>query len=463
MLITAMQDEQARTANGAKTYSTSKNKVLDLFFAIGASRGQDITQLVLGAAEEDPELTAKVLLWARDVRGGAGERQLFRDSVAKLNDPYLIAQVLQKVPEVGRWDDLLVFLGTPQEPVVLDLLRQGLASENPLCAKWLPRPNKELCKRHKLWRKLGFLSPGAYRKRLARLTRVVETPMCDKEWSSIDFEKLTSLNHKRYASAFERNAPHYGEYVQRLTEGNAKVNAGAVYPYDVIELLNRGRNDLANAMWGSLPDFLEGNNERILPLVDVSGSMGCPAGDSKLTCMDVAISLGLYLSERAKGPFKDSFMTFSAKPTIQTVKGSLQGRYRGIYRSGWGFSTDLGANFELLLNTAVNKKVPKSEMPTMLIILSDMEFDDYDVSKPDQTAMKAIKARYKKAGYKIPKLVFWNLNARPGNVPVRAHSKSMAAVSGFSPSIMKSLLSGKDFSPEAIMLETLSDPRYSLG
>lgn len=464
MLIQAMQANQpASTLNGAKTHFTSKDPVVDLFFQFGASRFTDISVQVANAVSSDAVLTARLLLWGRDVREGAGERQLFRDNVKQLPQD-LQLQVLHKIPEIGRWDDLLIFLGTKLEVDALALIRNALREGNALCAKWMPRPNKYLGKH--LWHKLGYSSPKEYRKVLSRLTSVVETTMCEKKWDSIEFNKLTSMNHLKYSKAFKRNSESsYTKYKEALNKGTTTINAGAVYPHSVVQAIKQGDVDIANNMWKALPDYLEGNeDERILPLVDVSFSMTCPVGgDTSIRCMDVAIGLGLYLSERVKGGFHNAFMTFTSQPSIVYAQGDLATRYNAVAEAEWGGSTNILAAFERILTTAKSRKIPEHHMPTMLVVLSDMEFDSSSVAGKNLSAFRAAKKLYKEAGYELPKLVFWNLHGRAGNNPVRKDTSGTALVSGFSPSVMKGILGAKDFSPLSVMLETLMLPRYDLS
>lgn len=461
-LVQALQsNEPARTTNGSKTHATSKSQLVDLFFMFGASRGKDITGQVALAIDENPELATRLLLWGRDVRGGAGERTLFRDNVKQLPKD-LRLKVLHKIPEVGRWDDVLEFIGTDLELEALALIRTALKEGNGLCAKWMPRPDKPLGK--SLWHKLGYGSPKEYRKTLVGLTNVLETLMCAQKWDEIDFNKLTSMNHIKYPKAFRRHCEAaYTSYKESLDRGEAKVNTGAVYPHQVVQALKKGES-IAVPMWEGLPDYLEGSEERILPLVDVSYSMTVPAGgDASTTCMDVAIALGMYLSERVEGDFNGAFLTFSDNPQLVYAKGDLRARYSTVKNAHWGGSTNLDAAFHRILQTAVQNKTKKKHMPTMVIVLSDMEFNSYGVRGKDATTFKRIKAAYKEAGYKMPKLVFWNLNARNGNNPVRMDTTGTSLVSGFSPSIMKGILGAGEFTPYSVMLETIMNPRYDLS
>jgi hypothetical protein len=293
--------------------------------------------------------------------------------------------------------------------------------------------------------------------------------MCSKDWNSIDFGKLPSVASARYQKAFGKNAyESYSVYIASLVKGEAKINAGAVYPYDVTKSLNYGNASVANEQWKALPNYMEGTNDMILPVVDVSGSMSTPAGGSKtVSCMDVAISLGLYISERNVGPFKDAFITFSSQPQLQVLSGSLNDRYAQMARADWGMSTDLEATFKLILNQATKHKLSQDQMPNKILILSDMEFNAATgrgygrESHWNPTAQQMIEKMYSNAGYRVPQIVFWNIQSRNGGVPVAFDAKGTALVSGFSPAIMKSLLGGDIESPQQIMDKTILSERYA--
>jgi len=472
--LDALRQEDMVTENGMATNSTSLNACVDLFFNIGAMRGQDKQRLIATfskAFNEDPKRAMKLLFWARDVRGGAGERQVFKDILVYLaeNHDLVLRPNLHLIPEYGRWDDLLVLVGTYLEKEAMTLISDALINENGLCAKWMPRKGAVAEK----LRKFTGMSPKQYRKSLVGLTNVVETKMCAKDWNSIDFGKLPSVASARYQKAFGKNAyESYSAYIASLVKGEAKINAGAVYPYDVTKSLNYGNSSVANEQWKALPNYMEGANDMILPVVDVSGSMSCPAGGSKsVTCMDVAISLGLYISERNEGPFKDAFITFSSKPQLQVLSGSLNDRYTQMSNSDWGMSTDLEATFKLILDQATKHKLSQDKMPNKILILSDMEFNAAVYSGGystrlkggtwNPTAQQMIEQMYADAGYKVPQIVYWNIQSRNGGVPVAFDTQGTALVSGFSPAIMTSLLGGDIESPQQIMDKTILSERYA--
>ena len=462
---------ESRTENGMVTYTSSLNACVDLFFTIGASRGKNVTAQFERAFQENPELATKILLWARDVRGGAGERQIFRDMLLNIEENHneYLVPVMKAVPEIGRWDDLLVLKTDAAQTVAFDMIGAALEADDALCAKWMPRKaTKTNPMAAKIRTHLGW-SPKRWRKTLSSLTEVVETNMCAQDWDNINFNHVPSLASSRYQKAFDRNAPvAYGAYKDALVrdDGTAKVNAGAVYPYDVLKpaISNGwGRHTVANkevikAQWEALPNYLGG--EAILPMVDVSGSMYCEAAGN-LSCMDVAVSLGLYIADKNTGAFKDMFMTFHSSPKIETLGGDILAKVRQIQDASWGMSTNIEAAFSAVLKVATANQVAQDEMPEFILILSDMEFDC--CRNAGQSAIQMMEAKFEKAGYKLPRIVFWNLNARnPNNKPVRFDKAGTALVSGFSPAIMKSILAAEDFTPEAVMLSTVDIPRYDI-
>ena len=460
------------------TNSSSLNHCVDLFFQIGAMRGQDKTRLINAftkAFGENPLNAMRLLFWARDVRGGAGERQIFKDIITYLanNRTEVLSKNLGLVSEYGRWDDLLVLVGTPLETQAFGLISEALKSGNGLACKWMPRPNvsnRESRRIANALRKYLGLSPKEYRKLLVENSNTVEQLMCSKEWMRIEYSKLPSKAMSDYMKAFSKNdLARFQEYLASVEKGETKINTGAVYPYDIIKNLKQGNDKGANVQWNALPNYMANNNERVLPLVDVSGSMETPAGgNSNVTCMDVSISLGLYISERNEGPFKDAFITFHESPSLEVVKGSLSERYRQMANSKWGGRTNLEAAFKLILNKAVASNVSAEEMPTMMLILSDMEFDSAvgyrwgSQGTWNPTAQQMIAKMYKEAGYEVPKIVYWNIQSRgDNNKPVHFDENGTCLVSGFSPALLTNLLAGKEMSPLSMMLSVIDSERYS--
>jgi len=475
--VNAVVNQEARTANGMKARQSSANAVVDLFYNIGASRGKDVTPAFVAAFVENRELALRVAAWARDVRGGSGEREIFRSILRYLEktDVEAAKALMTKVPELGRWDDIFVFESDVMKSAAYTMLGDALRARNGLAAKWTPRKGKIAAE----IRQFFGMSPKFYRKSLVEMTKVVETQMCAKDWDNINFSHVPSVAAARYKKAFNRNTPAYAAYVAELVKPetersvDVKVNASAVYPYDVLKgrinsygvSFDKTELNLIQAQWDALPDYM-GTGADILPLVDVSGSMTCKAGGSNsksgLTCLDVAVSLGLYLADKNVGKFKDTFLTFSSKPQLMHLKGNINQKIDQMVKSDWQMSTDLHAALDKVLMTAVKGKVAAHEMPAMLLILSDMQFNACVTH--DDKAIDMIARKYREAGYEMPKVVFWNLNASYGNTPVKFDKSGTALVSGFSPAIVKPLLSGDldGFTPESVMLKTIMDDRYKV-
>jgi hypothetical protein len=466
----AVLNQEARTANGMKARKSTANAVVDLFYNAGASRGKDIKPAFAAALAENRELALRVAAWLRDARGGAGERQLFRDILVYLEktDVEAAKALLAKVPELGRWDDLFVFNTKDLKESAYTMLGDALREKNGLAAKWTPRQGKIAAE----IRTFFGMSPKFYRKSLVEMTKVVETNMCAKDWDSINFSHVPSVAASRYKKAFNRNTQTYATYVAALVKGDnpeVKVNASVAFPYDVLKgrisnygvSFNKTELDLIEAQWNALPNYVGDAN--ILPLVDVSGSMACTAGKTgKLTCLEVAVSLGLYLADKNKGAFKDTFLTFSGKPELMHLKGGINSKIDQMVQSEWGMNTDLNKAFVKILDVAVKGNVAQEDMPAMVLILSDMQFDA--CVKHDDSAIQMIARKYEEAGYTLPKVVFWNLNASYGNAPVKFDKSGTALVSGFSPAVVKPLLAGdlETFTPESVMLKTIMDDRYKV-
>ena len=459
--VNAIKNQTARTANNMKALKSTTNPCVDLFYNIGASRGQNIIPAFISAFVQNPDLATRIALWVRDARGGAGERKLFRDILTYLSehDAIRAVRVLNRVPELGRWDDLFATKGDVRNHafnmISRVLMRDNNDSNIGLVAKWMPRKGPEAAELRNF---LG-LTPKRYRKLLVERTKVVETQMCAKHWDEINYNHVPSIAAARYQKAFNKHDPvRYVSWKEALkkNDGTAKVNAATLYPYDVLRSVKHGDRDVALAQWEALPNFL--GEQNILALVDVSGSMTMGAIGGSIRPLDVAVSLGLYVADKLKGKFKDTFLTFSNRPQLLHLQGNLLQKIDQMERSQWEMNTNLHAAFEKILETAVNGNVPPEEMPDTLLIFSDMQFDQ--CVRFDDSAIEMIRRKYRDHDYEVPKIVFWNLNASYGNVPVKYDERGAALVSGFSPSLMKSILGGEDFTPEAVMLRTIMSSRY---
>ena len=480
--LTALETELnvTETLNGAKAYKSTLNECVDLFGKISACR-KDIPQarkLFALAFKEDPETATRILFNARDIRGGQGEREVFRNLFKDLvsENSEIGEQLVELIPVYGRWDDLLVLEGTAVWDNVVNVIITQLrkddvaltAGENvSLLGKWAPSINASSADSKRLGRvfakRLG-LNEREYRKFLTSLRsriKIVEQKMCSKEWSEIDYEHLPSRAGFMYRKAFaKQDATRYAEYLSAVEKGDKKINAGTIYPYEIVEnyLYKGASNDKTiDLMWEALPNYMEGQELNGLVVADVSGSMGCMGG----TPMAVSISLAMYIAERNTGIWKDKFITFSESPEVQTIVGKTVGdRIRNLSSSAWGFNTDLRAVFESVLNAGIKNDVPDAEMPKKLIIVSDMQFDSCCRSNK-RTNFEQIEKMYRKAGYEMPQLVFWNVNAIGGNVPMSIHDTGTCLVSGCSPSILKSVLGGKVITPVDVMRDAVYTERYA--
>jgi hypothetical protein len=463
--VNAIANQEARTANGMKARKSTANKTVDLFYNIGASRGKNIVPAFTAAYVENRDIALRIALWSRDARGGAGERELFRSILVHLEKTDVDAAfaMLRKVPEVGRWDDIFAFQTPALKTAAYTMLGDALRAQNGLAAKWTPRKGKIAAE----IREFFGMTPKQYRKSLVAMTKVVETQMCANDWDNINFSHVPSVAARNYKKAFNRHTTAFAEYVAKLVakDPSVKVNASAIFPHDVLKgiahsyaKLDKTETDHVIAQWDALPNYV--GDASILPLVDVSGSMTTSVPGSTVRCLDVAVGLGLYLADKNKGAFKDTFLTFSSKPELVTLKGNIVQKVEQMSRSNWEMSTNLHAAMDKILSVAVKGSVPASDMPKMLLILSDMQFNQ--CARFDDTAMQMIERKFEDAGYSVPQIVFWNLNSSD-NVPVKADKSGAALVSGFSPSIMTSLLAADldQFTPEGIMLKTVMSDRYN--
>ena len=456
-LVNGARQRDRFTANGMITNSTSLNNCVDLFFVAGATRtmsAPEIHKMLTRSWTEDKELTLRLIFWAGNIRGGAGERRFFEEALKFLyeKDETAFFKIIEFVPEFNRWTSLFLFPYTP----VFEYMKANI--DNGLLCKWMPRKN-QYDGFGKKFRKFLKMNAEDFRKMIVKNSKTVEQLMCQKEFGAINYSQVPSVAMNKYRTAFYRNdESRFKMFIEEAikkveTTGEKIIKAEAIFPYDIYKKFRtEGASRAIDAQWMSLPNYMEGTNEKILPMCDLSGSMtGLP--------MDISISLGVYLSERNTGLFKDAWVSFSGSPVMNYLQGSACDRFKAMERGHVGYNTDLDKAFDLILNTAVRSNVPAEDMPSMLLIISDMEFDNSCISF-NYTAFDMIQHKYRTAGYEMPKIVFWNVNGRAGNVPVNAKTKNVALVSGASPAIMKSILSGRDFTPRGIMLNTIMTEVY---
>lgn len=468
-----------RTENGALTYTTTLNSVLD-FFGMGGSlrqRGeQDIENLFVKAVNEDPLLAMKCLFHVRNCRGGAGERRTFRVILRYLANNYsdLVRKNLSNIVHYGRFDDLFVLVGTKLEKDAFTFAQATLDADwkayqkgetISLAAKWAPSVNASSKATKALARKFcAFIgkTEKQYRQALSALRKysnVLEVTISAKEWDGIDYSKLPSKAGLNYRKAFMKHDPiGYQKFIDRVKKGEAKINASTLFPYEIVEKVSsywsasKDDDETIDILWDALPDYMEDKSRNMLVVADVSGSMsGRP--------MDTSISLAIYTAERNTGPFGGYFITYSERPTLQKVVGkTIREKVRNL-QSTAAYSTNLQSAFTMVLDHAVKNRVSEDEMPRQIIVITDVEFNS---AQNGQTNLDAIRTKYRNAGYEMPQLVFWNVNSRQNNCPAQANDKGVLLVSGSSPSVFKTLLSGISYTPVDQMLETLNSPMYDL-
>ena len=482
LLLDAMSI-QTFTENGATANNTSgAGALLDLFAQCGSlrSRIKDIDYKFKAAYEENPLLAAKLAFYTRDIRRGLGERDAARAMFRVIADehPEVMKKNLHLLAEYGRYDDLISLLDTAVKEDVVMLIRDQLKEDTEnmqkgesvsLLAKWMPSVNTSSYKSRKKAKQLAMLlnmSEREYRKVLSALRaylNVTEVRMTEKNYDCIRYEAVPSKAMNLYRNAFARNdKERFEQYMQSVQNGEASINASAVFPYDIAEkytqLLLHGYIDqpdedpVIEAQWKALPDYIEGENNFLI-MVDVSGSMyGRPIA--------VSVGLGIYFAERNRGAFKDTFMTFSEKPKLIKIAGdSLAEKVFDVFSSGTGYNTDLEAAFERVLITAVTNHIPQSEMPESVIVISDGEID-YLSRQTNWTFMDEMKERFESAGYRLPNLVLWNVDSRHNIFHASGKAENVQFCSGSSPAVFKSLIKSVGMTPYDFMLSVLDDPRY---
>ena len=465
------------TENGAVTYISTRSHCLDLFGTIGAIRRStenDIIGRFVKAYTEDKNLAMKTLFFARDVREGLGERRVFRvilNHLAK-TEPESVRKNIAYIAEYGRYDDLLCLIGTPCEKDAISLidaqLKKDIISDGSvsLLAKWLPSvntSNKETVRtaRH-LARCLG-MSEAQYRKTVVALRKrldILENRLRVTDYT-FDYSKQPALAMLKYRSAFyDNDFDRYCEYLDNVKHGNAKMHTGVITPYDVIApcfdrydmgTVSAEERNAMDVTWNALEDF--GNDENALAVIDGSGSMYPRA-------IAVALSLGIYFAEKNKGKFRNHFITFSKRPQLVEIKGNdIFEKVRYCSRYDEVANTNISAVFNLILKTAVKYDLPHEELPKRLYIISDMEFDEC-AENAGATNFECAKRKYAEKGYKLPEIVFWNVESRNEQQPVTMKENGVALVSGCSPRLFSMVASG-ELDPYKVMLDVLMSGRYA--
>lgn len=446
------------TENGALTFDRTGSLVLDFFAQAGSMRGNKDKALELfkKAFAEDRQLSIRSLFYLRDIRGGQGERDLFRNCLEWLadNEKEIFESIIEFVSEYGRWDDLF-FDNDKCFEIIKNQLNKDKENDLPsLLAKWLPTINasskQTKSKARFIASKLG-LKEVEYRKLVRSLRKkleVVEEKMSANNWNEIEYSKVPSQANRIYRNAFKKHdEKRYNEFLEKVEKGEIKINSATLYPYQIYKSAQNDYSKSIDVLWNNLPDYTQGKNA--LVVADTSGSM---CGDP----MSVSISLALYFAERNKGQFKDYFLTFSSNPKLQKIVGKNLIERMNSIETGEVSNTNLQETFDLVLNTAIQNNVSQEEMPETIYVISDMEFDS---AEDGETNFEVIKRKYDNYGYKMPNLVFWNVNASGSNLPVQKNERGVTLVSGFSPSVFKLAVENK--TPYNLMIGILNSERYS--
>lgn len=470
---------ETETTNGAKAYKSTQSAVLDLFSQGGAMRerrDEDIVQLFSKAFAENALLAMKTLFYLRDITSGQGERKFFRLAIKHLalHHADSLAKNLQLIPQFGRWDDLWVLLDTELKANVINLvvkqLQADVVSKQPsLLAKWMPSENAssyQTKKYAKILREAIGMQPKKYRKILSSLRKqikLVETNLSKKDYQHIQYDKLPSKAGMKYRQAFFRNdLERYQAFLDSLSKGEVKVNSSTLYPHEIVGKIFGGGwgvryvspqdIKLFEGQWENLPNFLGESHDDSLVMADVSGSMtGTP--------MNVSVALAMYIAERNHGIYKDHFMTFTDKPSLVKIQGGdIVEKVKNI-TARVGYSTNIARALQTILDVAVKNKLSNDELVKRLLIISDMQFDDYSIDGTSVHIFKAMKQKFEQHGYTFPEIVFWNVNAY-GNTPMTMNEQGVMLVSGFSPSIMKQILNAEGKTPYDFMLEVIMSDRY---
>lgn len=467
-----------RTENGAMAYNTTYDTCIDLFALGGALRPRtenDIINKFANAFNESPEIATKMLFYIGNIRGGLGERRTFNVCLKWLahNYPSIVEANLENIPHFNRWDSLFTLVGTACEQKMWEYIERQLISdlENmraeksvSLLAKWMPSENTASQKTRWMARRVMSaleLTPRKYRKILTMLRKyidVTEVKMSGQKWTDIKYENVPSRAMANYNHAFkEHDAEGFGRYIEALNKGEKKINASTLFPYDLVKnfvFYNRGKkNEVVEQQWKALPNYVEGDSN-ILVMADVSGSMyGRP--------LETSVGLAIYFAERNNGRLKGTYMTFTDRPHFQYITGleTLESKVERVMRTDIGYSTNLEAAFDYLLKQAVENGFTQEDMPEAICVISDMEVDRYMRPGYKWDFIQTQKAKYERCGYKLPKMILWNVEARQDTF--LSQSDDVLFVSGQSPSVFKQLIGDLNgVTSYDLMMNTLNDKMY---
>lgn len=482
------KNSETLTLNGAKTWSATGNACLDLFAAAGGMRYRkagDLIRLFDRAYIEEAETAMKLLFYIRDIRGGMGERRVFRILLRHTAKtwPKSAEKNVRLISEYGRFDDLFCLLGTPSENEVIKVVRAQLDSDLAalkerkngnvnahisLLAKWMPSINTSSLRARKTARCLAKalgMKASNYRKMLSALRAgicLAERYLTEKRPEKVQYSAVPAGAMLKYCRTFKRkDKERFEDFILSVMCGDKTLHADTLFPYEIIRpffgkssIKSPDGRDTLEALWYSLPKTVSAENA--ISVVDVSGSMFCGLQVKPIL---IAVALGLYHAENCKGAFHNHFITFESNPHLIEIHGkTLEDKLRYICSAPWGGSTNLEAVFNLLLNTAIKSNTPQDELPSTLYIISDMEFN-CAVSNSDDTVFENAKKSFEANGYKLPVVVFINVNSWQMQAPVRAHDKGAALMSGASVNSFKERCD-PNTTPLSHMYKILLSDRY---
>jgi len=485
------------TENQAVAYKSTGNALLDLFSMAGAIRQKDyaeVSSMFQEAFGEDKLLATKLMFYARNVRGGLGERETFRKMLHSLatTNPKIVIKNIDLIPFFGRYDDWYTLIGTGAEnqmwasmawTIKKDMIDMKAGKPVTLCAKWLKSINtssKESIILGKLTAKQFGMTEKQYRKTLSQLRayiHVIERTMSAQDWEEIAYAQVPSHAMKNYRKAFSKHdGDRFGQYIESVTKGEAKINSSALYPYDILvaaglsfsrsyggDHFTINADPVLEEQWKALPNFFH-KPLNGLAMIDTSRSMmGMP--------MAIAIGLGIYAGERNTGPFKNLIMTFSQHPEFIELKGkTLKEKVECI--ESLVANTDLEAGMDLILKVAVENNVSQEEMPAYLLIVSDMQFDAADENSGysqwgervsvRKTFHQSMKTKFERAGYELPTIVYWQVQQRGSSLQAKANDQGIILVSGASTSTFRDIVNNISTTPWEAMLQILNSEQYNM-
>lgn len=491
--IQALENEfnKSVTENGALGYKTTGKALLDMNFKVSSYRNkseQEIVDDFKKALSEDALYALKWLFYCRDIREGLGERRTFRVIMKYLAEEHteVALQLIPFISEYGRWDDVIDILTNTNNRIdntIVNLIHNQLNDD--LCnmekgesisllAKWMPSANassKETRVKASILCKYLGMDKLTYRRTLSKLRtylKVVEKDMSNNKWENIQYEKVPSKAMLIYQNAFlRRDNDRFNAYIEDVKSGKSKINSSVTYPYEIVHRYRCGRfciseyNETLEQLWKSLPK--KPFNKSTIVVADGSGSMTSSIGKTSVTALDVANSLAIYCSEQLDSEFKDKYITFSNCPMLVdlSTKDSLRDKLCCAISHNEVAFTNIEAVFDLILKVAVKNNMNQEDIPSNILIISDMEFNEATYGyRLDDTLFEQVKYKWDNAGYKLPKLIFWNVCSRTNTIPVKENEQGVALVSGFSQNVLDMVMSD-ELDPYKMLVNVLDSERYA--